>query len=108
MMGFRVSGRKVMHYCVYLDEFGHVGPYISSTHPKHNDHPIFGLGGIALQVSQVRHFNTWFYQLKGRLLKFEIEKANTDKGIPEYKWRKRALHSIFRALIRNPQDYKTL
>lgn len=72
-----------MHYCVYLDEFGHVGPYISNAHPKHNDHPIFGLGGIALPVNQVRHFNTWFYKLKGNLLRFEIELEPTENPPPK-------------------------
>ena len=32
-------------YIVYLDEFGHIGPFISHDHPTHKTHPIFGLGG---------------------------------------------------------------
>lgn len=26
----------------YLDEFGHVGPYVSRDHARHNTHPVFG------------------------------------------------------------------
>ena len=31
-----------MIYIAYLDEFGHVGPYISRSDPRHNDSPVFG------------------------------------------------------------------
>lgn len=85
---FRVSGGMELHYCVYLDEFGHVGPYISHLHPKYNDHPVFGLAGIAIPVSEIRAFSTYFYQLKGRLLKFEIDQHKA-KGLPEYEWEKK-------------------
>lgn len=30
----------------YLNEFGHIGPYISRTHTKHNDSPVCGLAGF--------------------------------------------------------------
>jgi hypothetical protein len=36
-------------YLVYLDEFGHVGPYVSRTHPHHNTSPVFGFGGLVFQ-----------------------------------------------------------
>ena len=77
-----------MHYVVYLDEFGHVGPYLSHEHPKHNDHPAFGLGGFALPVKNVREFNTFFYQLKGSLLRWEIDNAIAN-GEKEHAWEKK-------------------
>jgi len=30
-------------YLAYLDEFGHIGHYVSREDPKHNDSPVFGL-----------------------------------------------------------------
>ncbi|MEH8018953.1 DUF3800 domain-containing protein [Rheinheimera muenzenbergensis] len=93
-----------MHYCVYLDEFGHIGLYISHTHPKHNDHPVFGLAGIAIPVSEIRAFSTYFYQLKGRLLQFEIAKHKA-KGLPEYEWEKKGA-SLF--TLSNVQKYPEL
>jgi hypothetical protein len=43
------------------------------------------LGGFLLPSDKVRSFATWFYQLKCRLLEFEI---NRD-GIPAYQWEKK-------------------
>jgi hypothetical protein len=62
-------------YFAYLDEFGHIGPYIARGDPKHNDSPVFGLGGFILPYNQVRSFSTWFYQLKRHLLAWEIEQS---------------------------------
>ena len=59
-------------YIAYLDEFGHIGPYIARNDPRHNDSPVFGLAGLVLPIGQVRNFGTWFYQRKCELLKFEI------------------------------------
>lgn len=74
-----------MHYLVYLDEFGHIGPFVSREDPKHNTSPVFGLGGFLLPSSKVRAFATWFYQLKRNLLQFEIDRD----GIPPYQWEKK-------------------
>ena len=46
--GFRVSGAPEYFYIAYLDEFGHIGPYIRRSHEIHNTSPVFGLGGIVL------------------------------------------------------------
>jgi hypothetical protein len=74
-----------MHYIAYLDEFGHIGPFVSREHPQHNTSPVFGLGGFMLPASKVRAFATWFYQLKCNLLRFEIDRD----GIPAYQWEKK-------------------
>jgi len=57
-----------MIYIAYLDEFGHVGPYVSRTHPRHNDSPVFGFAGFVMPAEEVRGFGTWFYQRKCELL----------------------------------------
>ena len=37
-----------MTYFAYLDEFGHIGPYLGRQHPRHNDSPVFGFAGLVL------------------------------------------------------------
>jgi hypothetical protein len=91
-----------MHYFAYLDEFGHIGPFISRTDPKHSTSPVFGFAGIVLPVSEVRNFSMYFYKLKCRLLEWEIQnKAQT----PAYQWEKKgaALYTI-----KNIEKYETL
>jgi hypothetical protein len=61
----------------YLDEFGHIGPFVHRAHPNHKTSPVFGLGGIVLPSGQVRRFATWFFQLKNRLLEYEIAQSET-------------------------------
>jgi len=63
-----------MHFA-YLDEFGHIGPYISREDPQHNSSPVFGLAGLVLPTPEVRAFSTWFFQRKCQLLDFEIRKS---------------------------------
>lgn len=72
-------------FIVYLDEFGHVGSYISRADPKHNDSPVFGFAGYALPSDQVRSFGTWFFQRKCELLDFEIKRAGTHPAVWEKK-----------------------
>ena len=64
-----------MTYFAYLDEFGHIGPYVGRQDPRHNDSPVFGLAGFVLPSDQVRGFGTWFYQRKCELLQFEIDRS---------------------------------
>ena len=64
-----------MIYIAYLDEFGHVGRYVSRTHPRHNDSPVFGFAGFVMPAEEVRGFGTWFYQRKCELLDFEIRRS---------------------------------
>ncbi|MDE0057782.1 MAG: DUF3800 domain-containing protein [Defluviicoccus sp.] len=74
-----------MTHFVYLDEFGHVGPYISRTDSRHNASPVFGLAGFALPSHQVRGFATWFYQRKCELLGPEIERSTKIPAVWEKK-----------------------
>ena len=59
---------------VYLDEFGHIGPYIARDSAKYNESPVFGLAGIMLPESGVRLFATKFLQIKEFLFDKEIKK----------------------------------
>ena len=63
-----------MTYFAYLDEFGHVGPYVARNDPNYRESPVFGLAGFVLPTDQVRGFGNWFYQRKCELLGFEIER----------------------------------
>ncbi|WP_420439616.1 DUF3800 domain-containing protein [Candidatus Palauibacter sp.] len=64
-----------MTYFAYLDEFGHIGPYVGRQDPIHNDSPVFGLAGFVLPSEEVRRFGTWFFQRKCELLAFEIDRS---------------------------------
>ena len=64
-----------MTYFAYLDEFGHIGPYVSREDPRYNDSPVFGLAGFVLPSERVRGFGTWFFQRKCELLAFEIDRS---------------------------------
>ncbi len=90
-----------MHYIAYLDEFGHVGPYVSRTDAKYKTSPIFGLGGVVLPVGEVRNFSTFFYQLKCNLCKEELEKACK----PPYIWEIKG-SSVYR--LKNILNYSSL
>ncbi|WP_203595509.1 DUF3800 domain-containing protein [Salipiger sp. PrR002] len=70
---------------VYLDEFGHIGPFVSKHDAKFKESPVFGLAGYILPLEEVRSFGTWFYQQKCRLLKFEIDRAEQHPAVWEKK-----------------------
>ena len=74
-----------MTYIAYLDEFGHVGPYVARDDPRHNDSPVFGLAGFIMPVEQVRGFGTWFFQRKCELLEFEITRSGEHPAVWEKK-----------------------
>jgi len=56
----------------YLDEFGHVGPYMSTTHRKFCHHPVFGYAGIVIPAENVRAFGAKFERVKERQFRSEI------------------------------------
>ncbi|MDL2279484.1 DUF3800 domain-containing protein [Desulfovibrio sp. OttesenSCG-928-G11] len=91
-----------MHYFAYLDEFGHIGPFISRTDPKHSTSPVFGFAGIVLPIGEVRNFSMFFYKLKCQLLAWELQNKTQ---IPAYQWEKKgaALYTI-----KNIEKYETL
>lgn len=95
-----------MHYVAYLDEFGHIGPFISREDPRHNTSPVFGLAGVLLPVHEVREFAIFYYQLKCQLLRWELEsiEKNPDK-IPPYQWEKKG-SSLY--TVKNINAYREL
>ena len=74
-----------MTYFAYLDEFGHIGPYISRADPRYKDSPVFGLAGFVLPAEAVRGFGTWFFQRKCELLDFEIRRSGEHPTVWEKK-----------------------
>ncbi|ATG47693.1 hypothetical protein CEW89_08980 [Celeribacter ethanolicus] len=77
-------------YFAYLDEFGHIGPYISRSSKKHNESPVFGLAGIILPENAIRPFATYFLKQKEFAFSFEIEKS----GKMAAKWEKKGTSFI--------------
>lgn len=59
----------------YLDEFGHVGPYIEHGHPKFGQHPVFGYAGFILPAGSARDIGAEFKRVKTSLFKTEIAKT---------------------------------
>lgn len=77
---------------VYLDEFGHIGPYMGRNSPRYNESPVFGLAGMILPADAIRPFATKFLQLKQHLFASEIKRS----GIHPSHWEKHG-SSIFTA-----------
>ncbi len=96
-LGFRLI------YIAYLDEFGHVGPHVSRSDPRHNDSPVFGFAGFLMPVEEVRAFGTWFFQRKRELLGFEIRRSGKHPAV----WEKKG-SSLYRVanLRRYPQLHR--
>ena len=93
-----------MHYIAYLDEFGHIGPYVSRRHERYKTSPVFGLAGLLIPADQVREFAIYFYKLKCHLLAWELEHSNPG-NLPPYRWEKKgaALYTL-----RNIEKYRSL
>lgn len=105
--GFRVSGigkSLGMHYVAYLDEFGHVGQYVSRDHPRYKTSPVFGLGGMILPAHEVREFAIYFYKMKCQLLAYDLEHDNP-AGLPAYQWEKKGSQLY---TPRNVEQYQVL
>lgn len=90
----------------YLDEFGHVGPFLSVDHEKFNDHPAYGYAGFVIPASKVRKFGGEFEFLKESLLSWEIKRA---KAHPR-RWEKKgsALLSVVNNTKYGPEINRTL
>jgi hypothetical protein len=84
-----VRASEFMHF-VYLDEFGHIGPYLSRQSPKHCESPVFGLAGIILPDHAVRPFASYFLQMKAKTFAADIATA---KKMPA-KWEKKGTSFI--------------
>lgn len=85
----------------YLDEFGHIGPFISRSDKRYQESPVFGLAGLVLPVGEVRAFGTWFFQRKQELLAWEIKRAGQHPAT----WEKKG-SSLY--TLKNIQNYTEL
>ena len=63
-------------YLAYLDEFGHIGPYVSRGDPRYHDSPIFGLAGFVMPIAQIREFAMWVFRLKKQVFSHELVRSN--------------------------------
>lgn len=70
---------------VFLDEFGHNGPWVARNDPKYNTSPVFGLAGYLLHESKVRNFGTFYLKLKEKYLQHDP----TRQGRPYHEWEKK-------------------
>lgn len=58
---------------VFLDEFGHIGPFVARDDARYKTSPVFGVSGFIIPEQHARYFSTWFFQLKNELYANEIE-----------------------------------
>ncbi|AMA44216.1 DUF3800 domain-containing protein [Pseudomonas alabamensis] len=92
------------HYVAYLDEFGHVGQYVSRNHPKYRTHPAFGFAGLVVPATEIREFAIYFYKLKCQLLAFDLKHKNPE-GLPAWRWEKKGSQLY---ALRNVEHYESL
>lgn len=88
-------------YIVYLDEFGHIGPFVSRVDNLYGENPVFGFAGLILPANRAREFGTWFFNRKRKLLQWEIEKSGRHPAT----WEKKGA-SLY--TLRNITKYKDL
>lgn len=67
-------------YFFYLDEFGHIGPFVKKKDPQYYANPVFGLGGFGIPATKVRIFSKTFYELKVKALQRDIDKSKLKPG----------------------------
>lgn len=92
------------HYVAYLDEFGHVGQYVSRNHPQYKTHPAFGFAGLIIPATEVREFAIYFYKLKCQLLAYDLA-HNNPRNLPAYQWEKKGSQLY---ALRNVVSYEQL
>ena len=72
-------------YLAFLDEFGHIGPFVSRLHSSHNHSPVFGLAGYVMPHHSARDFATWFFQFKNQLLARQLRQVTKHPATWEMK-----------------------
>lgn len=102
-------------YIAYLDEFGHIGPYVSRDDAKYKTHSVFGIGGVVLPMEKARELAMFFFKLKCSLLSFEIDRDQehparwekkgsallTTQNITKYPQVRQAMNRILNWLAKN-------
>lgn len=88
----------------YLDEIGHTGAFVSTTHKQYADSPAFGYGGFVIPVGKAREFGANFAAVKKRVFRTEIP-DNEDPG----RWEKKGANLLFaKAAAERPQNIRIL
>ena len=100
----RLGKSHLVQYIAYLDEFGHVGQYVSRKHSMYKTSPVFGLGGMLLPANEVREFAIYFYKVKCQLLAWDLEHKNPEH-LPAYHWEKKG-SALF--TVANVSKYREL
>lgn len=80
-------------HVVFLDEFGHIGPFISRSHPNFKTSPVFGMAGFMIDSEHVRELSTWFHKLKCDVFAAEIEESGSHPAHWEKKGNQIFTHS---------------
>lgn len=69
----------------FVDEFGHIGPYISRSDARYNISPVFGLAGYVIPHEHARSFATFFIQLKQHVFQSDISRVGAHPATWEKK-----------------------
>jgi hypothetical protein len=69
----------------YLDEFGHIGPYIGPVHRKFGQHPVFGYAGFVIPAERSRAFQASIVHHKERHFRAEIRASDGNPRLWERK-----------------------
>jgi len=77
-------------YLLYLDEFGHPGPYEVGNF-RHCQHPLFGFAGIAVAALHWRDLDRGFLNLKRVYYGDKIRHAGIVRGIRAEQWEPKQL-----------------
>ncbi|MCE5975932.1 hypothetical protein [Pseudomonas sp. JR33AA] len=64
------------HYVAYLDEFGHVGQYVSRNHPAVQNTPRLWVRWLDTPRHRNPRVHYFFFKLKCQLLKFDFVNDN--------------------------------
>jgi len=84
-----VHSGQTMHI-VFLDEFGHIGPFVSRSHDSYRTSPVFGLAGYIMRESKIRGFSSWFHKLKVDVFDKDIQLSGQHPAT----WEKKG-HELF-------------
>lgn len=71
-------------FLLYTDEFGHSGFY-DPADPRHAHSPIFGLGGILVEHTRVRHLDRAYLEMKRRYFRSDIAQSGKRDERYEFK-----------------------
>ena len=85
--------RDVSMFVLYLDEFGHPGPFDASD-SRHYHHSLFGFTGIAIEGLDWRDLDRSFLRLKAAYYRCEIQRDQTLHGIRPERWEPKQLRRI--------------